>query len=62
MFMHCSNSLKKVKNGNGDLWNGAMDQMKQLLTVAPILGYPQAEGIFILDTDASNTAIGLALC
>lgn len=36
----------------------AFDNLKKALTSAPILSYPRLDGQFILDTDASNTAIG----
>ena len=36
----------------------AFNTLKQALSSAPILGYPMAEGQYILDTDASNFAIG----
>lgn len=39
----------------------AFDQLKQTLTTAPILCYPQIEGKFILDTNASSNAIGSVL-
>ena len=39
----------------------AFDTLKKLLTTAPILSYPRNEGLFILDTDASGTAIGAVL-
>ena len=39
----------------------AFDKLKETLTSAPILSYPAKEGLFILDTDASNTAIGAVL-
>ena len=35
--------------------------LKQALTSAPILGYPRPEGQLILDTDASNFAVGAVL-
>ncbi|MBJ4962376.1 Ty3/Gypsy family RNase HI domain-containing protein [Salmonella enterica subsp. enterica serovar Mbandaka] len=35
--------------------------MKQALSSAPVLGYPQPDQPFILDTDASNTGIGAVL-
>ena len=38
-----------------------MDHIKELLTEAPILGYPSSDGLFILDFDASNTGIGAVL-
>ena len=39
----------------------AFQMMKRLLTTAPILGYPRLDVGFILDTDASNFAIGAVL-
>lgn len=36
----------------------AFKQLKELLCSAPILGYPNRSGRFIVDTDASNTGIG----
>ncbi|MDY6929837.1 MAG: RNase H-like domain-containing protein [Pseudomonadota bacterium] len=45
----------------GEAQQEAMDTMKRLLTKAPILGYPNSEGMFILDTDASNVGIGAVL-
>lgn len=36
----------------------AFETLKEALSKSPILGYPRPEGKFILDTDASNTAIG----
>ena len=39
----------------------AFNQLKQALTEAPVLGYPSLDGQFILDTDASNLAIGAVL-
>ena len=36
----------------------AFNKLKQALSSAPILGYPMAEGQYILDTDASNFAVG----
>ena len=36
----------------------AFNTLKQALSSAPILGYPMAEGQYILDIDASNFAIG----
>ena len=45
----------------GDAQQVAMDHMKQLLMSAPILGYPQPTGMYVLDTDASNVGIGAVL-
>lgn len=38
--------------------NDAFEDLKRALTSAPILSYPNSTGKFILDTDASSTAIG----
>ncbi len=46
-------------------WTGecqeAFDKLKTALISAPILAYPRDEGHYILDTDASNFAIGCVL-
>ena len=39
----------------------AFDKLKKSMIESPILAYPQPEGQFILDTDASNFAIGVVL-
>ncbi|KAL0202037.1 hypothetical protein M9458_000055, partial [Cirrhinus mrigala] len=39
----------------------AFDKLKELLTTAPILGYPMDSSDLILDTDASNFGIGAVL-
>ncbi|KAK3095582.1 hypothetical protein FSP39_016324 [Pinctada imbricata] len=39
----------------------AFQKLKQALVSAPILAYPQSEGKFILDTDASNLGMGAVL-
>ena len=39
----------------------AFDTVKEKLVNAPILAYPNATDVFILDTDASGTAIGAVL-
>lgn len=39
----------------------AFDQLKDALCHAPILSYPHPEGLFILDTDASDVGIGAVL-
>ena len=38
------------------------DKLKVHLTPAPVLAYPKPEVKFILDTDASDMAIGAVLC
>ena len=39
----------------------AVERLKDLVTSAPCLAYPRNEGTFILDCDASGTAIGAVL-
>ena len=39
----------------------SFEELKNKLSSAPILSYPRPEGKFVLDTDASNTAIGSVL-
>lgn len=39
----------------------AFTQLKERLTTTPVLGYPTAEGRYILDTDASNHSVGAVL-
>lgn len=39
----------------------AFERLKELLTSAPVLAYPQKDAIFMLDTDASNHGIGAVL-
>lgn len=36
----------------------AFDQLKRVLSSAPMLSFPKEEGEFILDTDASNISVG----
>ncbi|XP_043972480.1 uncharacterized protein LOC122830832 [Gambusia affinis] len=54
-----------LKKGTVFLWTdeqqSAFMRLKEKLTTAPVLGYPQAEGKFILDTDASNNSVGAVL-
>ena len=39
----------------------AFEKLKQLLTTAPVLAYPRDDCKYILDTDASNYALGAVL-
>ena len=41
--------------------DAAFFQLKQALTSVSVLGYPNPNGKFILDTDASNGGIGAVL-
>ena len=41
--------------------DGAFQKLKQLLTEAPLLGYPTADDSFVVDTDASLTGVGAVL-
>lgn len=47
------------------MWNeecqGSFDQLRECLCSAPVLAYPNFTNPFILDTDASNVAIGTVL-
>lgn len=47
------------------MWTGcqqkAFEQIKNALTSAPCLSYPKQDGLFILETDASDSAIGAEL-
>ena len=42
----------------GEEEQAAFEELKERLTAAPVLVYPQERGGFILDTDASDKAIG----
>ena len=52
---------KSVKFNWDDDCQVAFEVLKQKLIDAPVMGYPQDEGLFILDTDASGFAIGAVL-
>ena len=44
-----------------EVCQAAFEGLKKKLQEAPVLGYPRDEGQFILDTDASDSAIGAVL-
>ena len=54
-----------MKKGTPYRWMEKQDEaflkLKELLTNTPILAYPRAHGMFILDTDASNQCVGAVL-
>ena len=54
-----------LKKGVPFQWSAEQEQafrkLKEALSSAPVLAYPQQEGVFILDTDASNLCIGAEL-
>ncbi len=52
---------KDVKFQWNESCQTAFDALKQALCSAPILSYPIVSDQFILDTDASNTAVGAVL-
>ena len=39
----------------------SLDEVKNLLTTAPVLAYPDYKKLFILETDASNDGLGAVL-
>ena len=41
--------------------NAAFDKLRRALISTPILAYPEEEGLFTLDTDASNNGLGAVL-
>jgi len=52
---------KTVKFAWSEECQTAFETLKQRLLEAPVMGYPQDEGLYILDTDASGFAIGAVL-
>lgn len=59
-FADIARTLHKLTESKAEfLWNSdcqqAFDKLKRALASSPILSYPNNEGLFILDTDASNS-------
>ena len=52
---------KKAKFWWGEPQQSAFEALKEALICAPVLAYPNAKDMFILDTDASGVAIGAVL-
>lgn len=54
-----------TEKGKAFKWNDAcqtaFEKLKSALICAPVLAYPECGGMFLLDTDASNTGIGAVL-
>lgn len=62
-FADIARPLHKLTESKAEFfWNSdcqqAFDKLKRALTSSPILSYPNNEGLFILDTDASNRGLG----
>ncbi|XP_011858923.1 PREDICTED: uncharacterized protein LOC105556439 [Vollenhovia emeryi] len=51
----------KVKFSWGPECQSAFDELKRVLSSSPVLPFPNEDGEFILDTDASNVGIGAVL-
>ena len=51
----------KVKFDWGEEEEGSLKKIKEAITEAPLLVYPKEGGGFVLDTDASDKAIGAVL-
>ena len=65
-FSDIARPLYKLTEGQGEFrWTSecedAFRRLKALLTTAPILAFPTTDGLFILDTDASNIGLGVVL-
>lgn len=56
---------KLTEKGRTFLWTEECDEsfrtLKELLTSPPILAYPDRTGLFVLDTDASESGLGAVL-
>jgi len=65
-FAHIARPLHELTRKNAsfvwtDACEDAFNELKRRLTSSPILVAPPDEGTFVLDTDASDTALGLVL-
>ena len=65
-FSDIARPLYKLTEGQREFrWTSECEDafrwLKALLTTAPILAFPTTDGLFILDTDASNTGLGVVL-
>ena len=65
-FVEISAPLRRLQEKNAQfIWNENCDRafhtLNQILTSAPVLAYPRFDKEYILDTDASDSAIGAVL-
>ena len=65
-FANIARPLYRLTEGQREFqWTSecedAFCRLKTLLTTAPILAFPTVDGLFILDTDVSNTGLGAVL-
>ena len=65
-FQHIARPFYDIGKKNAkfkwlDEHENAFQTLKQKLASAPIMSYPQREGMFILDTDASDKCYGACL-
>ena len=64
-FGELSASLYTLSNIKKIVWNQehqyCFDKFKDLVVSAPVLAHPTPDGLFALDTDASNNQIAAAL-
>lgn len=64
-YAELTKGLQKSLNSKPFVWSAEnranFQELKRVLTEAPVLGLPKPEGRFILDTDASHDAMGAVL-
>lgn len=57
--------VQLIKKGEDFIWSEActasFEEVKNILTEAPVMAYPRDEGEYILDTDACDVSIGAVL-
>ena len=61
----CGTNVQVDEKGTPFEWTpeqeAAFQELKSRLTEAPILGMPTSDGVFTVDTDASNIGVGVVL-
>ena len=64
-FAHASDALYKISKSRSIVWtselNEQFENLKKLILSAPVVRLPNVENDFILETDASHTAVGAVL-